>query len=239
MKSSSLRLLLSVITAMLCLGILPLHADLRTLTDKLGRSIKADVISVENGIVKIRRDDGQTFEMPLTALSEEDQRALKDWALKMATHIPEGAIKVELSRGVFTSSKRDDISSVITEENWGYSVTISNTTFKPIKDLKFKYVLFVKPDAEPGKDPAGIKLKRSNGSSTLDEIAGNSRSVFRTDSIKIYKQKLKPGWIWGKTGGAEMLRDTLHGIWIKTYVGDQLIAETCTPEGLMQTEKGP
>ncbi len=224
---------------MLCLGVLPLQADLRTLTDKLGRSIKADVISVENGIVKIKRDDGQTFELPLTALSEEDQRSLKEWALKMANHIPEGAIKVELSRGAFTSSKREDIAMITTEENWGYSVTVSNTTFKPIKNLKFEYVLFVKPDAEPGRDSVASKLKRSQGSSTLEEIAGNSRSVFRTDSIKIYKQKLKPGWIWGKTGGAEMVRDTLHGIWIKTYVGDQLIAETCTPESLMQTEKGP
>jgi len=221
------------------LGLAPLRADVRTLTDKQGRSIKADVLSVENGKVKIKRDDGQIFELPLDSLSEQDQSALREWAAKAAAQIPPGAVTVELSRGVFSSTKSEDTATITTEEKWGYSVTVTNHGSKPIENLKFDYVLFVKPDLEPGKDARAAALKRSTGSNTLPLLAIGAKPVFRTDSIKIYKQKLKPGWIWGKTGNSEMIRDTLHGIWLKAYVGNQLVAEICSPEALMKTEKGP
>ena len=220
-------------------GLAPLRADVQTLTDKQGRSIKVNVLSVENEKVKIKRDDGQTFELPLSSLDDGTQESLKVWAAKAASEIPAGAVTIEFSRGVFDSSKNEDISTITTEEKWGYSVTVSNRSSKPIGNLKFTYVLFVKPDLEPGKDQKASALKRSTGSSTLAQVAPGSKTVFRTDSIKIYKQKLKPGWIWGKTGNSEMIRDTLHGIWLKAYAGDQLIAEICTPDGLMKTEKGP
>lgn len=239
MKSPALACIASVLLAAVP-GPAPLRAEVQTLTDSQGRSIKADVLSVENEKVKIKRvDSGQTFELQLSALSEESQRSLREWAAKAAAEIPAGAITVELSRGVFGSSKREDISTITTEEKWGYSVTVSNRSPKPVGNLKFDYVLFVKPDMEPGKDARASALKRSTGSSTLAQVAIGSKTVFRTDSIKIYKQRLKPGWIWGKTGNTEMIRDTLHGIWIKAYAGDQLIAEICTPDGLMKTEKGP
>ncbi|HSI09422.1 MAG TPA: hypothetical protein VK985_12620 [Rariglobus sp.] len=64
------------------------QAEVRTLTDQLGRSIKADVISVENDVVKIRRDDGRTFEMPLSQLIEGDQKSLREWAKAQETPAP-------------------------------------------------------------------------------------------------------------------------------------------------------
>jgi hypothetical protein len=215
------------------------RAEVQLLTDNQGRSIKADVLAVTGDQVKIKRDDGKTFELPLASLTEENQRSLRQWAAKGAAEIPGDAIMIELSRGVFDSSKREDISTITTEEKWGYNVTASNRSSKTISDLRFDYVLFVKPDFEPGKDQVASKLKRSTGSNSVAQIASISKIAFRTSSIKIYKQKLKPGWIWGKTGNAEMLRDTLYGIWIKAYVGDQLVAEVCTPESLAMTEKGP
>jgi len=221
------------------LGLVPLQAEVQTITDKQGRSIKADVLSVENEKVKIKRDDGQIFELPLASLDSGTQESLKAWAAKAASEIPAGAVTVELSRGVFSSSKSEDISTVTTEEKWGYSVTVANRGSKPLENLRFDYVLFVKPDLEPGKDARAAALKRATGSNTLPLVAIGSKAVFRTDSIKIYKQKLKPGWIWGKTGNSEMVRDTLHGIWVKAYAGNKLVAEICTPEGLMKTEKGP
>lgn len=239
MKSFPFPRLLSVAAVALAAAASSLHAEIHTLTDTQGRSIKADVLSVENEKVRIKREDGQTFELPISSLNQKTQRLLEEWAAKAAAQIPDGAITIELSRGVFTSRKQDDVATITTEEDWGYSITVSNRSFKTIKKLKFKYVLFVKPDVEPGKDSRASALKRSEGSSTLDEIAPSARTVFRTESIKIYKQKLKPGWVWGKTGGAEKLRDTLHGVWLKAYAGDQLVAEICSPESLAKTEKGP
>jgi hypothetical protein len=231
------RFLLAVLLAVLVGA--SVRADMQTLTDKQGRSIKADVISVSGDKVKIRRDDGLTFELDLSNLADADQNRLKEWAAKEAEKIPEGALRLELSRGVFSSSKKEDEAVITTEEKWGYSITVSNTTSRAFGDLRFKYVLFVKPDLDPGKDTQESKLKRVDGTSKINSLEGHGRTVFRTSTIDIYKQKLKPGWIWGKTGQSEMIRDKLYGIWIKTYIGDQLVSEICNPESLAKTEKGP
>jgi hypothetical protein len=228
--------LLIILTASVSLSA---RAELQTLTDKQGRSINADVIAITGDQVKIRRDDGITFDLAITNLAEADQKKLKAWAEKKALEIPDGAVKIEISRGIFDSSKKEDIAVITTEEKWGYSITVSNTTSRALRDIRFNYVLFVKPDLDPGKDSQQSKLKRVDGSSKLDAVDGHARTVFRTSTIDIYKQKLKPGWIWGKTGQSEMLRDKLYGIWIKTYIGDQLVSETCNPESLAKTEKGP
>lgn len=222
------------------LGLAPLRAEVQTLTDNQGRSIQADVLSVENDKVKIKRaDSGQTFELPLSTLNDDTQKSLRAWATKAASEIPAGTITLELSRGVFDSSKNDEVGIIVTEEKWGYSVTVANRGSKPVGGLRFEYVLFVKPDTEPGKDQKTAPLKRSKGNATVEPLAIGAKTTFRTDSIKIYKQRLKPGYIWGKTGNAEAMRDTLHGIWIKAYAGDQLVADICTPDSLAKTEKGP
>ncbi|MET0261522.1 MAG: hypothetical protein ABW223_01400, partial [Rariglobus sp.] len=52
------------------------QADVFTLTDKQGRSLKAEVLSVSNDQVKIKRNDGQTFNLPLATLAPEDQEKL-------------------------------------------------------------------------------------------------------------------------------------------------------------------
>jgi hypothetical protein len=239
MKTSAFLRFLPALVVLASMGAPYVRADIQTLTDTLGRTIKADVLSVENEKVKIKREDGQIFELPLSTLSEKSQRLLSDWAAKSATQIPAGALTIELSRGAFSSTKQDDVATITTEENWGYSVTVSNRSFKAIENLRFEYVLFVKPDVEPGKDSKPAPLKRSTGKSTVPLIGPSSKTVFRTETIKIYKQKLKPGWIWGKTGGSEKLRDTLYGIWLKAYSGDQLVAEMYSPDSLVKTEKGP
>jgi len=219
----------------------PLHtrAESFTLTDKQGRSITADVLSVNGDKVKIKRDDGQTFELALATLSEADQKKLKKWAEVEATRIPADALKIELSRGVFDTKKTEDMATYTTKELWGYNITVANQSGKPLGELKIKYVLFVKPDLEPGKDSSAASFKRTAGSATITGIQPLSKTALRTDTIDIYKQRLKPGWVWGKTGNTEMIRDTLHGIWLKVYSGNQLVAEICTPEALIKTEKAP
>lgn len=234
-----MRPLALFLISVLALAPFQASAETFTLTDKQGRSIKADVISVDGNQVKIKRDDGQTFELSINTLSEDDQKKLRKWAAEEATRIPPNALKIELSRGVFESRKQEDSATVTTEEKWGYSITVTNQSGKPVGNLKMTYVLFVKPDLEPGKDSSKATFKRTEGKSSILGIQPMAKTTIRSDTINIYKQRLKPGWVWGKTGNSEMIKDTLHGIWIKVYAGDQLVSEICTPESLMKTEKGP
>lgn len=231
--------------------VVPLRAEIRTLTDLQGRSVKADVISVENDIAKIKREDGRTFDLPLSQLTEEDQKALREWAKAQDSIIPAGAIEVVCGRTKFKSTKQppegvtqtrtDGTTEIVgtinrTDEDWGYSVTLTNRLSKPLKNVRVEYLLFVKPDQEPGNDKKAAKLARQSGSNRIALIEPRKQTMFKTTSMRTVKTEIRGNVTWEKTGGRGVVADTLHGIWVRIYVGDQLVTETSTPDTLAGKE---
>lgn len=222
------------------------HAEVQTLTDKQGRSIKADVISVSGDQVKIKRDDGQVFNLSLANLADDDQKQLKDWAAKEAAKsLPPGALQVELSRAKFDTSKKDvDVTlttggivkngRTITEEKWGYSVTIANRTSLPIEKLRAEYRLFATVDDVQVKEKQGLKKKSYQ--SPIETIPELAKATFRTETISAIKSKYNGNIVAAKSGDSTS-RETLHGVWMRIYRGDELVFETAMPESLRTTEK--
>lgn len=218
------------------------QAEPQTLTDKQGRSLKADVISVSGDQVKIKRDDGQTFNLSLANLSDDDQKRLKEWAAK---NLPADALAVELSRAKFDTSKKDvDVTltngdlvkngRTITEEKWGYSITVSNRTAQPIEKLRAEYVLFATVDDIQVKEKQGLKRKRYK--SAIDTVPELGKTTFRTETISAIKSKYNGNIVAAKSGDSSS-RETLHGIWLRIYHGDELVYEISAPETLRTTEK--
>lgn len=234
------------LAAAACLAFTGAHAESLTLTDKQGRSIKADVISVTAGQVKIRRDDGQTFDLPLSSLADADQKKLKAWAAKEAAKpLPPGALQVELNRGIFKTEKRDtDIKLVsgdvvkdgmtITEEKWGYNVTLTNKSPRPLEKLRAEYRLFATLDNIHVGEKQGLKKQAFRGE--IETIPALGRVVFKTETISAIKTKYN-GNIYSVKTGDNKSRETLSGIWIRIYSGTDLVYESATPEKLTTTEK--
>ena len=236
---------------MLVAGVGVLRSETRTLTDVMGRTIKADVVEVQQDTVKIRRDDGRIFEMPLNTLSERDQAELKAWAASEATkpkaNVPV-AVNVQMSRAKFdTESITKDVTLVggdvvkkgqtITEEKWGYGVMITNQANEPLNDLHVEYLLFATIDDLHAK---GNKegLRRKNYRTKLDPIAAKGRLDFRTETVSAFKTKFN-GNIRSVESGASTSRETLYGIWLRLYRGTELVYETASPEGLRKSETWP
>jgi hypothetical protein len=90
----SVRALAAALPLLTISALTPAGAQVQTLTDQQGRVLKAQVLAVDDGKVKIKREDGQTFELPLATLSGETQKSLKVWAEKAASEIPAGAVTV-------------------------------------------------------------------------------------------------------------------------------------------------
>ncbi len=222
------------------------QAEVQTLTDKQGRSIKADVLSVRGDQVKIKREDGQIFNLSLANLAEDDQKSLKAWGEKEAAKgLPPGAIQVEMSRAKFDTSKKDiDVTltngdivkngRTITEEKWGYAVTISNRTPQPIAKLRAEYLLFATTDDLHVKEKQGLKKKRH--ASSIETIPELDRTAFRTETISAMKSKYNGNIVSAKSGDTTS-RESLHGIWMRIYRDDELIYEAASPETLRTTEK--
>ncbi len=232
------------------LSVLPCQA--RTLTANDGRTIEAEVVGFEGtDKVTIKRDDtGQTFTVAINSFAESDRAALAAEAAeaeKRPKPLPAGTLVLELGRVKFDtrrekqelaladgSTRRDGIT--ITEEDWGYSVTLRNTTLKPVKNLRGEYILFVKVDTTAEQvAPSESPLKRSTGTLEFEPVPPGGRVTARTRPIVARKRELANGIVWNGRGDAKT-RDTLHGIWLRVYQGETLVLESASPSTLVGSE---
>jgi hypothetical protein len=229
-----------------------LAAETLTLTDKQGRALTAEVLSVDNGKVKIKRSDGQVFSLPVNSLVEDDQAKLAALAERLAATeaakpLAADAIKVELSRANFKTTKKNNdakeqttgktVNDVVStsEENWGYTLTLYNRTPRPIEGLRAEYRLFATVD-EMHVEGDKLVLKKKPFEASFESINPLGKITVRTETILTVKKSLKDGWIDGKTGRTES-SERLYGIWLRIYRGDQLIQEIAMPEGLRTKQK--
>ncbi|HEY8932555.1 MAG TPA: hypothetical protein VIM44_04495 [Rariglobus sp.] len=222
----------------LCAGLL--HAEPRTFTDQFGRTITAELISVDGDQVRIRRDDGQIFTLAASKLTEDDQKFIQNWAAtqsKTAASAPASADKsdekfipdpkkivVTLSRGKFDSrtiAKYENYSHK--HEQWGYSIQLTNQHLRAVPKLRIEYNLFARTYADTSS-PTLI-----TGSKTIDTIPSRGSEVFRTGTAEVCKHR---DTYYGNNYSGEM-----RGIWIRIYVDGQLLIEQASPDSLMQSEK--
>jgi hypothetical protein len=233
---------LLVRTTLWCLvfaaGLSLARAETQTLTDKQGRSLKADVISVENEKVKIRRDDGQTFELALGTLGEADQQRLREWAKANPPKLGPDAMTLEFSRAKFGTEKESQSGGAVTayKDQWGYSLTLGNRSKQELTNIRAEYILFVKQDNSSDYRDKGPGFRRVKHTTKPDPIPLHEKITFRTETVPSYRYVLAPGWVWG-SGGSQPIKDTLYGMWLRIYVGEELVIEKITPEDLAKTQK--
>lgn len=216
-----------------------LNAEVFTLTDQQGRSIKADVLSLDKNTVKIKREDGMTFDLQLGTLVESDQQSLREWSKREAAKPPPpDAVDVIASRTKFDSSKVETPETyeilytdgskrietrtlVTTTEQWGYSITLTNRSLAPIEKLSVQYCLFTNQGAQP--------TKGARASISVASIKPRGNVVLKTSTTPLTKSSYKG--TAAKPAGSQ-----LQGIWIRVYKGDALVQEYSSPENLRVTQ---
>jgi hypothetical protein len=83
------------------------------------------------------------------------------------------------------------------------------------------------------KEKQGLKKKAYRA--TIESIPALSKTVFRTETISAIKMKYNGNIVSAKTGDSSS-RETLTGIWIRVYRGDELVQEVSMPEKLRTSE---
>ena len=70
-----------VLSALIFLAILPVSAEnLREWTNQDARTIRTELLSVEESSVTLKTENGQEFQVPLAILSESDAAYARQWA---------------------------------------------------------------------------------------------------------------------------------------------------------------
>ncbi len=224
-------------------GMGPLIAEVMTLSDSDGRSITADVIELDSDVVKIKREDGVFFDLPLNRLNKDDQKKIVDWAAKEAAReaalpLPANTFDIIVSRTKFESNKTSrkvqylvtyNNGSTTTEyqteysvnEQWGYGITLSNRLLKPVDGLRVEYRIYTKS----GDTPA----LASSGTLNVGKLKARDKQVFKTAGIAMSYSYMQ-GSPLPKSPGSQ-----IYGIWLRIYRGNVLEKEYATPETLIST----
>jgi hypothetical protein len=234
----------------LLLLLLSAPAGARTLTAQDGRTIEAEVLGFE-GLDKVtfkRADTGQVFTLPIATFGEADQRALEAEAKQVAAKAPPlrpGDLMLEFTRTRFETRKsrrevkmgdgtirKDSID--VTEDDWGYSITLKNNTRRPLENLRIDYILYTRIDVieNIGRE---ARTRAKKFSQKVEPVPPGARLASRTESVTTRKTELRDGMVWSGSGD-DTTRDTLTGIWLRIYRDDELVLEASSPDGLSKKE---
>ena len=218
----------------------------RTLTARDGRTMEAEILSYKGETLRVRRaDSGQTFTLPLSGLSDDDQRDLREFMRQnpdLRETVPATSFRVEYGKGRADTAHSDGDYYDTKIENWGYIFTITNQGTTPIEGLRLDYQLYARRDPDrTGASSSGgnTALERKSGSLPLPVVPVHGKISVRTDTIACRTDKLDGNSYWvTEKGRTNRIRDKeLHGVWYRVCDGDKVIQEASSPVSLVNTER--
>lgn len=231
------RLSFPALAAALILGAQALVAAPMTLTDILGRTIRAEPVSLNGDALKIRREDGREFTIELKSLVEDDQAKIRAWntaqaqgdafadAETPAPKLEKPKYAPDLTKISFSTSRFKGDTNTITKfegyshkhEMWGYSFQVGNRNVYPLENIRVEYNLYARTFSD-SSTPLVV-----TGTLDLPSIDTNRFEGGKTKTAEVCKQK----GIYTFNSGGE-----LRGIWFKVYMDGKLIQEQILPESL-------
>lgn len=214
------------------------------LTDILGRTIRADLVSADADTVKIRRADGVEFKLDINSLRDEDQARVKAWAASSANSATAAAPSVEVSStppakpaiaevkrvpdrkniALAASRFKGEINTIAKyegyshkHEQWGYSFQITNGHPYAIDKVRIEYNLYARTFSDTST-PSLV-----TGILDYPAIGAGRSEKLKTKTAEVCKRK---GAYVDNVGGE------LRGIWARLYVNDELFQEFVYPGSL-------
>jgi hypothetical protein len=228
----------AALLGLLVLGLSTARAEIIELTDILGRTIRAELVSADADNVKIRRADGAEFQLEIKALCDEDQARVKTWAESAANSpaanpaapsakpsAPEVKRTADRKNITLSASRFKGDTNTIAKfegyshkhEQWGYSFQVTNGHPYPLDKVRLEYNLYARtyPDSST---PALV-----TGVFDFPAIGANRSEKMKTKTAEVCKRK---GTYVDNSGGE------LRGIWARLYVNDELMHEFVFPTSL-------
>jgi hypothetical protein len=121
----------------------------------------------------------------------------------------------------------------VKSQNCSYQVTMENKSFKDIPQMEVKYVVFTKQPQAGGPTVIGAnaELNRHAGTADVKALKNGERVTFTTEPVLLKTSELDASYYY-TSGASSTARGALRGLWIRVFVGGQLVAEYTDPAEL-------
>lgn len=228
------------------------------LTDLVGRTIRAELISLEGETLTIRREDGREFAIELKSLSDADQTKVLAWNKERLAAAANDAFASAPAAKPAAPDTPEPPAAPAAKTQPKYVPDMAKVTLA-LSRFKAGTTTLAKGDGYSHKhEQWGYSFQVNNrnlypvekvrieynlfartfydsstpsvvsGTLEIPPVASNRSETAKTKTAEVCKLR---GYYTANTGGE------LRGIWVKLYVDDKLINEQVSPESLRTTEE--
>lgn len=208
------------------------HAEMRTFTDAQGRTVQAELIDASATTARIRRADGQSFDIPLETLSAADRAFVEAWVLKRTFVF--GGLEISAHRVRLESIRTQTRSSRRTDERWCYRVTLRNRSKARLDDLTIDYRVFFIDDM-PDADADNLPRQRVSGQARVAALPAGANTEIETSAVALQMTQRRSGR--RSSGAKARIEDELAGIWVRVSRGGETLVEFANPTTLPRKEQ--
>jgi hypothetical protein len=120
-------------------------------------------------------------------------------------------------------------------EDCVYTLTLTNKSFKDAPAMEIRYIIFVERQ-RAGEKIGNEHVERITGTKQVEGIKSHQKFAVDTDKFTLNQQQLSAGWYFAN-GGKRGARDSVKGVWVRVYQGDEVIAEYVNPSSIKLREK--
>lgn len=183
-----------------------------TFTDQFGRIFVGEVVEATDAQIKVRRADGQEFELAVANLSPADATYVAQWRREHVT------VRLRLEAGQYhnTGPNQSRNSAALQQTvEVGYDIKVTNDSRDPATGLRLEYNVFA---LRNGADT------RVRGFAAVGPLTLKQSATIRTEAVSYTKST--------STRGVASQTAEVKGFWARVLLDGKVVAEFLTSESL-------
>lgn len=224
----------------------------RDFADTQGRIIRGRVLSFDarKQTVRIERDDGVKSNVPLSALSEQDQSYIRAWSDAQG-FVDEGLFRIKCKekkidetkeeiRKDFTWASGDTMQNflmnTITRERIAYEFEFINRNAQPLPGIRLEYTIYYGQSEMTGDgskpEPEQKRLKETVA---LEAFPAKEVITIQSKPVEIHKDNINEiNSLQGdpRQGGKGEVHGIRARLYMKLSTGEEIVREICEPASL-------
>jgi hypothetical protein len=234
-----------VIAAIVVLGVATALAEPRVFTNAEGKTMTAELVSVNDDKVVFKLANANMATVPLKSLSAEDQAYIAEWwkvnkdklkpmdvTLTIAKKADRVDRKVTRSGGGNARPGQNVVSEIVkklTVDEFHYVGELKSYVKKDISDISITYTIY-KRVSTSGKAGADTKVEKISGEALVKRLEAYGKATFETDIVSCEDSS-----VTGGNAPREYKRETILGVVFDLSSGGEHFLKQSAPENLIET----
>jgi hypothetical protein len=233
------RLVFLVISCLMCVQLM--SAELRTFTNKEGKKIKAELISVEEGSAVLKISGGRKAKVPMETLSVADRDFIAEWWEKNKNKLDAMKVRLIIDKNSKTIDRKTSKSGGRNNGNQQGGVVTTRTSKvevqymcvlesfarKDISDVSVEYTIYKRVST---KDKTGTDTdtEEIDGEDNIRLLESHGKAPFETDVLTLSKTSQ-----YGGKDPRSWNRETIVGFVVTLKAGGEVFLKQSHPENFL------